>query len=108
MSQVPTEVSADEVNKFLFNADTIDKMLETLMTYGVKVEAGDRLGKTIIFARNNNHAEFIAERFNEIYPEHKGEFAQVITYQKAFAQDLIDKFSIRGPGTAHRDLGGHA
>lgn len=92
---VPTEVSADEVNKFLFNADTIDKTLETLMTHGVKVEAGDRLGKTIIFARNNNHAEFIAERFNEIYPEHKGDFAQVITYQKAFAQDLIDKFSIK-------------
>ena len=92
---IPTEVSADEVNKFLFNADTIDKMLETLMTYGVKVEAGDRLGKTIVFARNNNHAEFIAERFNKIYPEHKGEFAQVITYQKAFAQDLIDKFSIK-------------
>lgn len=92
---VPDEISADEVNKFLFNADTIDKTLETLMTYGVKVEAGDRLGKTIIFARNNRHAEFIAERFNEIYPEHKGDFAQVITYQKSFAQDLIDKFSIR-------------
>jgi type I restriction enzyme, R subunit len=91
----PTEVSADEVNKFLFNADTIDKTLETLMTHGVRVEAGDRLGKTIIFARNNTHAEFIAERFNEIYPEHKGEFAQVITYQKVYAQDLIDKFSIR-------------
>lgn len=92
---IPTEVTADEVNRFLFNADTIDKMLETLMTYGVKVAAGDRLGKTIIFARNNHHAEFIVDRFNEIYPEHKGEFAQVITYQKAFAQDLIDKFSVK-------------
>lgn len=59
------------------------------------MEAGDRLGKTIVFARNNNHAEFIAERFNEIYPEHKGDFAQVITYQKAFAQDRIDRFSMR-------------
>jgi type I restriction enzyme, R subunit len=92
---IPTEVSADEVNRFLFNADTIDKTLETLMKYGVRVEAGDRLGKTIVFARNNNHAEFIAERFGEIYPEHKGDFAQVITYQKAFAQDLINKFSIK-------------
>lgn len=91
---VPTEVSADEVNKFLFNADTIDKTLETLMAHGVKVEAGDRLGKTIIFARNNTHAEFIAQRFNEVYPEHRGEFAQVITYQKTYAHDLIDKFGI--------------
>jgi type I restriction enzyme R subunit len=92
---VPIEVSADDVNRFLFNADTIDKMLETLMTHGVKVAAGDRLGKTIVFARNKNHAEFIAERFDEVYPEHKGDFAQVITHGKAFAQDLIDKFSIK-------------
>ena len=95
MHGIPTEVTPDEINKFLFNADTIDKTLETLMTYGLKVEAGDRLGKTIIFARNNNHAEFIAERFNKIYPEHRGEFAQVITYQKSYAQSLIDAFKMR-------------
>ena len=92
---IPTEVTPDEINKFLFNADTIDKTLETLMTLRPKVEAGDRLGKTIIFARNNNHAEFIAERFNKIYPEHRGEFAQVITYQKSYAQSLIDAFKMR-------------
>jgi len=92
---IPTEVTPDEINKFLFNGDTIDKTLETLMTLGQTVEAGDRLGKTIIFARNNNHAEFIAERFNKIYPEHRGEFAQVITYQKSYAQSLIDAFKMR-------------
>ncbi|WP_055477913.1 DEAD/DEAH box helicase family protein [Sphaerimonospora mesophila] len=91
----PDEVSADEINKFLFNADTIDKTLITLMRYGAKVEGGERLGKTIIFARNNNHAEFIAQRFNELFPEYKGAFAQVITHQKRLAQDLIDKFSDR-------------
>jgi len=92
---IPTEVTPDEINKFLFNGDTIDKTLETVMTLGLTVEAGDRLGKTIIFARNNNHAEFIAERFNKIYPEHRGEFAQVITYQKSYAQSLIDAFKMR-------------
>ncbi|WP_182873848.1 DEAD/DEAH box helicase family protein [Microbispora sp. H10670] len=92
---VPDEISADEINKFLFNADTIDKTLITLMTYGAKVEGGERLGKTIVFARNNNHAEFIVQRFNELFPEYKGTFAQVITYQKRLAQELIDKFSDR-------------
>ncbi len=58
-------------------------MLQTLMTYGLKVDGGDRLGKTIIFARNNNHAEFIVERFNTLYPEHRGEFARVITHRHA-------------------------
>lgn len=91
----PTEVSADEVNKYLFNADTIDKMLQTVMTYGLKVEGGDRLGKTIIFARNNKHAEFIVDRFNKIYPEQPGDFARVITYQIKGAEHLIDKFRIK-------------
>ncbi len=90
-----TEVRADEINKFLFNADTIDKMLETLMTYGARVEGGDRLGKTIIFARNKKHAEFIVKRFDTLYPEHQGGFARVITHDVALAQDLISKFSIK-------------
>ena len=40
------------LNRFLFNADTVDKVLAELMTQGHKVAAGDRLGKTIIFAKN--------------------------------------------------------
>ena len=55
--------------------------------------AGDRIGKTIIFAKNNLHAEFIAERFNVNYPQYKGEMARVITYQTEYAQSLIDDFS---------------
>lgn len=89
----PTEVGAAELNKYLFNADTVDKVLQTLMTYGLKVDGGDTLGKTIIFAANNKHAEFIAKRFDVSYPHHKGSFAQVITYQKEKAQSLIDDFS---------------
>lgn len=92
---VPDEITVDEINKFLFNADTIDKSLETLMTRGIHVESGDRLGKTIVFARNNKHAEFIVERFNEIYPEHGGEFARLITHQLGdYAGRLIDAFKI--------------
>jgi type I restriction enzyme R subunit len=63
------------------------------MTNGLKAAGGDRLGKTIIFAANHNHAKFIAERFDENYPEYKGDFAQVITCRQEYAQSLIDKFS---------------
>ena len=73
----PTAVEAEAVNKWLFNADTVDKVLEHLMTRGQKVAGGDRLGKTIIFAKNQAHAEFIAERFDVNYPQYKGEFARV-------------------------------
>src|SRR4029434_6297058 len=75
--------------------DTLDKVLEHLMTRGMKVAGGDRLGKTIVFAKNQAHAEFIAERFNASYPHYKGEFARVITFKTEYAQSLIDNFSAK-------------
>ncbi|MCX7279049.1 MAG: DEAD/DEAH box helicase family protein [Burkholderiales bacterium] len=92
--QAPDEVGAEAVNKWLFNTDTVDKVLETLMRKGHYVAGGDRLGKTIVFAKNNAHANFIAERFNANYPHYAGQFARVITYQTEYAQSLIDDFSV--------------
>jgi type I restriction enzyme R subunit len=90
--EAPDYVDPEALNRWLFNEDTVDKVLEHLMTRGQKVAGGDRLGKTIIFAKNNDHAEFIAKRFNANYPHHKGEFARVITYRTEYAQTLIDNF----------------
>ncbi|GGK87530.1 restriction endonuclease subunit R [Salinibacterium xinjiangense] len=90
---IPDEVDSSAMNTWLFNKDTVDTVLETLMTEGRTVAGGDRLGKTIIFAKNNKHAEFIAERFNENYPQYKGEFGRVITHQQKYSQSLIDDFS---------------
>ncbi len=92
---VPDRVEAEAVNKWLFNKDTVDKVLEHLMTRGLTVAGGDRLGKTIIFAKNQHHAEFIAERFDANYPHLKGAFARVITFKTEYAQSLIDDFSNR-------------
>lgn len=89
----PDSVDSAALNKWLFNIDTVDKVLEHLMTRGEKVAGGDRLGKTIIFAKNNAHADFIAERFNINYPHYKGQFARVVTYKTEYAQSLIDDFS---------------
>ncbi len=92
---VPNRVEAEAVNKWLFNRDTVDKVLEHLMTRGMTVAGGDRLGKTIVFAKNQAHAEFIAERFNDNYPHYRGEFARVITFKTEYAQSLIDTFSAK-------------
>lgn len=89
----PTDIDPEEVNRWLFNTDTVDKVLATLMDSGHKVAGGDRLGKTIIFAKNYAHAKFIRERFDLAYPEHGGAFAQIITYKTEYAQTLIDDFS---------------
>ncbi len=92
---IPDAIAADEVNKHLFNKDTIDKALQALMRHGEKVEGGERLGKTIVFARNVKHAHFIVDRFQELYPDLGGDFAQVITHSTTYAQSILDKFSRR-------------
>lgn len=89
----PDSVDPESVNKWLFNTDTVDKVLEFLMSRGLKVQGGDRLGKTIIFAKNQAHARFIEERFNVHYPHYQGEFARVIVCKDNYAQSLIDNFS---------------
>ena len=89
----PNEVDASAVNDWLFNKDTVDKVLEQLMRDGIKVDDGDKLGKTIIFAKNAAHARFIVERFDANYPQYKGKFCQQIDYSVKYAQSLIDDFS---------------
>jgi type I restriction enzyme R subunit len=86
-------VDAPALNKWLFNADTVDRVLKQLMAQGLKVEDGDRLGKTIIFAKNHDHAAFIAGRFDANYPHLAGHFARVIDFQTTYAQSLIDDLS---------------
>ncbi len=90
---IPDRIESTAINQWLFNIDTVDKALAHLMQYGQKVAGGDRLGKTIIFAKNNAHAEFIYDRFNANYPHTKGVFASIITHKIKHAQTLIDSFS---------------
>ncbi|GDY23323.1 restriction endonuclease subunit R [Verrucomicrobiota bacterium] len=90
---MPNFVEAEAVNKWLFNIDTVDKVLEHLMTRGQKVAGGDRIGKTIIFAKNQAHADFIQERFDKNYPHLAGKFARTITFKTEYAKRLIDDFS---------------
>lgn len=96
----PDSVDAQAVNKWLFNADTVDKVLAHIMTDGVKVAGGDRIGKTIIFAKNQAHAEFVEQRFNLAYPHLAGHFARIITFKTEYAQSLIDDFS-KNDGAPH-------
>jgi type I restriction enzyme R subunit len=86
-------VNASAINNWLFNKPTVDHVLKHLMQHGHTVEGGDRLGKTIIFARNHDHAVFIEERFNKHYPKYAGSFARIIDNYAKYPQSLIDDFS---------------
>ncbi|MCY3605321.1 MAG: DEAD/DEAH box helicase family protein [Gammaproteobacteria bacterium] len=91
--ELPERVNAAAINSWLFNSDTVDKVLQHLMQHGHTVDGGDRLAKTIIFARNHEHAKFIEERFNHHYPQYAGHFARVIDHYATYPQSLIDDFS---------------
>jgi type I restriction enzyme R subunit len=85
-------VGKSQINTWLYNNDTIDKVLDYLMTYGQKIAGGDKIGKTIIFAKNHKHAVFIEERFNKNYPYYGGNFLRIIDNYEEKAQDLLEKF----------------
>lgn len=90
--EVPERLSSSTLNEWIFNRDTIRQVLEVLMVNGIKIEYGEKLGKTIIFAKNHAHAEKILEVFNSEYSNLNG-FAQVIDNRINYAQSLIDRFS---------------
>ena len=89
---IPESISSSALNKWIFNADTIRKVLDTFMKNGIKIDYGQKIGKSIIFAKNHAHAEKILEIFNKEYPHLNG-YAQVIDNRIKFAQSIIDDFS---------------
>ena len=90
--ELPESINSSALNEWIFNEDTIKEVLNILMTEGLKVDYGNKIGKTIIFAKNHNHAEKILEVFNKEYP-HLVDYAKVIDNYMTYAQSAIDEFS---------------
>ena len=89
------DIANNEIFSYIFNEATIDAVLQDLMENGLKVQYGERIGKSIIFAYNHRHAEMIVERFHKLYPEYGSDFCVLIDNYVTYSQDLIDKFEIR-------------
>ena len=89
---LPEKINSSALNEWVFNEDTIREVLHVLMTQGLKIDYGEKLGKTIIFAKNHRHAEKILEIFGREYPHLKG-YAKVIDNYMTYAQSAIDEFS---------------
>ncbi|MCF2618166.1 DEAD/DEAH box helicase family protein [Oscillibacter valericigenes] len=90
--ELPERISSSALNEWVFNEDTIKEVLHILMTNGLRIDYGEKLGKTIIFAKNHTHAEKIFEIFNREYPHLPG-YAKVIDNYMTYAQSAIDEFS---------------
>ena len=90
--EIPEKINSSALNEWIFNRDTIRQVLNILMRDGIKINYGEKLGKTIIFAKNHLHAGKILEVFNSEYPHLNG-LAKVIDNKINYAQSLIDEFS---------------
>lgn len=86
------DISSEELNRSLFNKDTVDIVIQELMEKGIKVQGGDKIGKTIIFAASQRHSDFIVERFDALYPEYKGHLTQAIYHNINYVDNVIDNF----------------
>lgn len=96
--KLPRSINPTAINNWIFNTDTIKKVLHIVMKQGLKINYGEELGKTIIFAKNHKHAEAILNIFNQEFPElAKGKdgqpYAKVIDNYMTYAQSAIDEFS---------------
>lgn len=86
------EVGSNNIFRAVYNKSTCNRVLEALMKYGLKIDGGDKLGKTIIFAYNHKHAQMIVECFHALYPSKGHDFCRLIDNYETYADDLIDQF----------------
>ena len=90
--ELPESIASSALNEWVFNEDTIRHVLHILMSYGLRIDYGEKLGKSIIFAKNHEHAEKIHEIFGKEYPHLPG-YTKVIDNYMTYAQSAIDEFS---------------
>uniref|UniRef100_UPI00388DE270 type I restriction endonuclease subunit R n=1 Tax=Treponema sp. TaxID=166 RepID=UPI00388DE270 len=86
------EIPPKAINEYVFNEDTTRQVLEDLMTKGIKTGGGDKLGKTIIFAYNKNHAQHIVDTFDKFWPQYKGKMCQRIVCDDTKVKSTIKEF----------------
>jgi type I restriction enzyme R subunit len=86
-------ISSSELNTWLFNKPTAIETLRYVLKHGIKKRGGDELGKTIIFAKNRKHAQFLKDTFMELDKEQFGnDYVKVITHSEPKAKEFINRF----------------
>lgn len=89
------DYSKEAIDKSVFNKDTDRRIIRNLMENGIRDVTGQRVGKTIVFARNHKHALLLMNLFEEMYPQYmrpKEHFCAVIDHYIDRAEQLIDDF----------------
>lgn len=92
---VPDFIANTQIMSWVFNEQTVDAVLETLMDKGIRVNGGQDLGKTVIFAQNQKHARFIVERFGKLYPNLPGDYIKTVLHSDDYSHTVIDEFELK-------------
>ena len=90
--ETPEKIPPERINRYIFNKDTADRMISDLMNNGIRHKNGNHVGKSIIFAQTKKHAKFLVERFDELYPEYKGQFCKLVICDEPYAEKNLKDF----------------
>lgn len=92
---VPDYIANTQINSWVFNEKTVDTVIETLMEKGIRINEGQDLGKTVIFAQNQKHARYIVERFGKLYPRYPGDYIKTVLHSDDYSHTIIDEFQLK-------------
>lgn len=92
---VPDFIAPTQINSWVFNEKTVDNVLETLMEKGIRVNGGQDLGKTVIFAQNQKHARYIEERFGTLYKKLPADYIKTVLHSDDYSHTVIDDFELK-------------
>ncbi len=81
-----------EIGKKIFSESTDCQILENLMTNGIKDATQSLVGKSIIFAQSQEHAEHLESMFVKLYPQYGTKVCKVIHNKVDRPEARIDEF----------------
>ncbi|MGB0784408.1 MAG: DEAD/DEAH box helicase family protein, partial [Marinomonas sp.] len=81
-----------DIGRKIFSEKTDQEILENLMNYGIKDETNSLVGKTIVFANNQKHAEHLEKLFCKLYPQYGNKVCKVIHNKVSHVESLIKEF----------------
>lgn len=87
-----TTIAGNDIGRKIFSEDTDRIILENLINNGIKDETSSLVGKTIIFAQRQDHAEHLEALFCKLYPQYGTKVCKVIHNAIPHVDSLIKEF----------------
>jgi len=87
-----TTIAGKDIGRKIFSEDTDRIILENLINNGIKDETGSLVGKTIVFAQRQDHAEHLEKLFCKLYPQYGTKVCKVIHNAIPHVESLIKEF----------------